>query len=99
MINIKSLNMMHTYTFDNYNLNTNTHRHNIYPPERIHWTWQNNGTRRTQVGDCGLVIHLQQRTFEEIFDFRIWVGNEPRQNTSFHESLKKKKKTLYTVQL
>lgn len=53
-------------------------------------------TRRTQVGDCGLVIHLPTKDlFEEIFDFRIWVGNEPRQNTSFHESLKKKKKKLF----
>ena len=83
---------MHIYTYDNYNSNTHTHTHthNFYSPKSIHWTWQNNGTRGTQVADCGLVIHLQQRIFEEISDSRIGVGNEPRQNTSFHESLKKK---------
>ena len=70
---------------------THTHTHHFYPPKSIHWTWQNNGTRGIQVADCGLVIHLQQRTLEEISDSRIGVGNEPRQNTSFHESLKEKK--------
>ena len=87
--------MMHIYTYDNYN--SNTHTHNFYSPKSIHWTWQNNGTRGTQVADCGLVIHLQQRIFEEISDSRIGVGNEPRQNTSFHESLKKK--TIYSSSL
>ena len=76
---------IHTHMIIIIQTHTHTHTH-FYPPQGIHWTRQNNGTRRTHLADCGLVIHLQQRTFEEISDSRIGVGNEPRHNSSFHES-------------
>ena len=50
---------IHTHMIIIIQTHTHTHTHtHFYPPQSIHWTWQNNGTRRTHLADCGLVIHL-----------------------------------------
>ena len=80
---------IHTHMIIIIQTHTHTHTHTLLssPKYPLNMTKQwNQKNPSSWLWSCNTFIHLQQRTFEEISDSRIGVGNEPRHNSSFHES-------------